>query len=153
MIYFAYGSNMDRALMRRLCPSAKESGAAVLAGYRFVITADGYASIVRRAGEAVYGVLWRVTERDVAALDAYEGLERGLYRKAWLPVCAAGRAKRFAALVYIARPRGEGRPRPGYLDRVIAAAREWGLPEDYVRSLMRWAPAQSARATGGGTRK
>jgi len=44
-----------------------------------------------------------------------------------------------AALVYIARPRGEGRPKPGYLDLVITAARDWGLPDGYVRMLERWA--------------
>jgi len=141
MIYFAYGSNMNRALMCRLCPAAREIGTATLAGYRFVITADGYASIVRHAGAVVHGVLWRVAERDLAALDAYEGIERGLYRKAWLPVRWAGRRR--TALVYIARPRSPGRPKPGYLDCVIAAARAWGLPEDYVRSLMRWAPKRS----------
>ena len=39
------------------------------------------------------------------------------------------------ALVYLARPGGEGRPKPGYIELVIAAAREWHLPEDYIGSL------------------
>jgi gamma-glutamylcyclotransferase (GGCT)/AIG2-like uncharacterized protein YtfP len=136
-LYFAYGSNMSRALMRRHCPAAKEIGTAVLAGYRLIITADGYASIVPQAGEKVHGVVWHLTPRDLAALNTYESLDNGLYRKVTLPVRAAGR--RVAALVYIARPRGEGRPKPGYLDLVITAARDWGLPDGYVRMLERWA--------------
>ena len=42
------------------------------------------------------------------------------------------------ALVYFARPRGEGRPKPGYMELVIAAAREWELPERHIRSLEAW---------------
>src|SRR5262245_50625074 len=73
-LYFAYGSNMNRALMQRHCPAAQEIGAATLTGYRFVITADGYASVAPSAGELVHGVLWRLTPRDIAALNAYESL-------------------------------------------------------------------------------
>ena len=39
------------------------------------------------------------------------------------------------ALVYFARPGGEGRPKPGYIELVIAAAREWDLPDAYIRAL------------------
>src|SRR5262245_19027213 len=149
-LYFAYGSNMSRALMRRHCPAAREAGTAALAGYRFVITADGYASIVAASGETVHGVLWRLTPRDLAALNAYEGLGSGLYVRVRLPVVAAGR--RAIAMIYIGRTRAEGRPKPGYLDLVLAAAREWELPEDYRRSLARWSPTRwrGARAAESG---
>jgi hypothetical protein len=53
-----------------------------------------------------------------------------------LPVQHAGRRR--MALVYIARPRGVGRPRSGYMEIVIAAAREWELPNSYVASLSHW---------------
>ena len=46
------------------------------------------------------------------------------------------------ALVYVARPLGCGRPRPGYMELVLAAAREWNLPAAYTASLRRWLPAQ-----------
>ena len=39
------------------------------------------------------------------------------------------------------RPRTPGRPRPGYIETVVSAARAWDLPKDYVRSLERWAPS------------
>jgi gamma-glutamylcyclotransferase (GGCT)/AIG2-like uncharacterized protein YtfP len=148
--YFAYGSNMNRALMRRHCPRAKEIGTAALAGYRFVITTDGYASIVSQPGGMVHGVLWRLTARDLAALNAYESLESGLYRGVTMPVRMAGR--RVAAMVYIARSRTLGRPRSGYVDAVVAAARDWALPEPYVRSLENWSPTRwrGARARESG---
>lgn len=138
--YFAYGSNMSRALMRRLCPQAEPVGAAMLSGYRFIITTDGFASIVPHSGSKVHGVLWKLSARDIAALNAYESLDSGLYTMVTLPVRRGSR--RLPAMVYIARSRSQGRPKAGYLDVVLKAAREWNLPEDYVRSLARWAPAR-----------
>jgi len=61
-----------------------------------------------------------------------------------LPVIAAGKRRR--ALVYVARARPRGVPRPGYMDIVMAAARECGLPSDYLTSLQRWLPKQPLAA-------
>jgi cation transport regulator ChaC len=137
-LHFAYGSNMSRPLMRARCPGAGEIGLACLSGHRFTITPDGYASVVPAAGGIVHGVLWRLTPRDLAALNAYESLDRGLYVRRQLPVRHGGR--RLRALVYVATREGAGRPRPGYQEIVLAAARDWGLPEDYVQMLARFAP-------------
>jgi cation transport regulator ChaC len=138
--YFAYGSNMNRAHMRRHCPGAKAIGTATVADFRFLITTNGYASIVPQSGGIVHGVLWRLTPRDVAALNAYESLDSGLYATVTLPVRREGR--RVAAMAYVARSRSAGRPKAGYLDVILAAAREWKLPEAYVRSLARWSPTR-----------
>lgn len=149
-LYFAYGSNMSRALMRRQCPDGTEIGRASLAGYRFIVTVDGYASIVPHPGGIVHGALWRLTPRDMAALNAYESLDSGLYVRTTLPIHSG--KKRVAAMVYIASARVEGSPRPGYLEAVIEAARDWKLPEAYVRSLVRWSPTRwrGARAAESG---
>ena len=66
-------------------------------------------------------------------LDAWENVGAGLYRAETLGV----RRKRCLApaLVYFARASGEGRPKPGYLELVLVAAREWELPQPYIRSL------------------
>lgn len=138
--YFAYGSNMHRAGMARRCPGARALGVATLAGWRFVIGTHGYASIVRAPGCAVVGVLWRLTARDVAALNAYESLDSGLYVRCHLTVRHDGVAR--SALVYVGRPSGEGRPRPGYLELVLEGARDWQMPERYIRKLQRYAPAR-----------
>jgi len=151
-LYFAYGSNMSRALMRPRCRSAREVGTAVLAGWRFIVMRDGYASIVRDAGGVVHGLMWRLGPRDLAALNAYERLEQGLYRAVRLPVRMGNHNRNatacVAALVYIGRSREPGRPRPGYLDLVLAAARDAGLPAAYVAALARWHPSgwRGARA-------
>src|SRR5262249_25646279 len=90
-------------------------------------------------GGMVYGVLWRLTLRDLSAVNAYENLDAALYLRRVLPVEYAARQR--AALVYIARRQGAGRPRPGYVGVVVEAARDWGLPAPYIRSLQRWSPS------------
>jgi gamma-glutamylcyclotransferase (GGCT)/AIG2-like uncharacterized protein YtfP len=145
-LHFAYGSNMSRKLMHRRCPGARALGPARLDDWRFVITRDGYASLVRDGSARVHGVLWRLTPRDLAALDAYE---QRAYLRRIVPVCHG--AARRPALIYLAPERGGGRARPGYQEVVVASAREWKLPEDYVTTLARWIPGFRGRlgvATG-----
>jgi gamma-glutamylcyclotransferase (GGCT)/AIG2-like uncharacterized protein YtfP len=137
-LYFAYGANMERAAMRRRCPGATALGAARLAGWAYVIVA-GYGSVAPAPGRAVHGVLWRLTPRDLAALNIFESLDSGLYRRAMLTVEAGGRRKR--ALVYVGRQRGRRRPMPGYQERLIDAATAWRLPPRYIAELRRLAPS------------
>jgi hypothetical protein len=140
MLHFAYGSNMHRAVMRKHAPEAVPLGVACLKDYRFIITKDGYASVVPRPRGCVHGILWRLSPRDRIALDRWENIAAGLYRPEMLPVFAAGKRRR--ALVYVARARPLGVARPGYMEIVMAAARECCLPPDYVTSLRRWLPKQ-----------
>jgi hypothetical protein len=139
MLYFAYGSNMSAAVMRRRCPGAQLEGRAYLPGYRFIIMRSGYASVVAAPGDGVHGLLWRLTPREVAALNAYENLDGGLYRAVALAVVSHRRRR--AARVYVGRDRTLGRPQPGYLEIVTQAARDAGFPPYYLRSLARWASA------------
>jgi hypothetical protein len=144
MLHFAYGSNMDRTIMRAHAPAASPLGVAVLADHRFVISADGYASVEAARAHAVYGVLWRLTVRDRVMLDAWENLAAGMYCARYLPVQRP--PGRRPALIYVARRRGPGRPKPGYMELVLAAARAWNLPADYVASLEFWLPAPARGA-------
>jgi hypothetical protein len=148
ILHFAYGANMSRAVMRKHAPEAEPIGVAALRAYCFVISADGYASVVPKRTETIYGVLWRVSPRDRVTLDAWENVAAGLYRAETVPVQQAGR--RHAALIYVARPGDAGRAKAGYMELVIAAALEWQLPQAYIASLRRWSPPDSA---GAGPRK
>lgn len=148
ILHFAYGSNMNRAVMGKHAPLAEPVGVAALSNYRFVITADGYASIERKRRQTVYGVLWRLTPRDRATLDGWENIAGGLYTAETLPVLAAGRRR--MALTYVGRPLPLGRSKTGYMELVIAAALEWHLPPAYVYSLRRWLPRGPA---GAGSRR
>ena len=137
---------MSRTLMGARCRDAKALGHATLAGWRFVINAEGFGSIAPRPGGRVHGVLWRLSARDLAAINAYESVDSGLYLRRRMPVRYG--VHQVSALIYITSRQGEGTPRPGYISLVVAAAREWELPVPYIRSLTRWSPSawRGARA-------
>lgn len=94
----------------------------------------------------MHGVLWRLTPRDLAAINAYENLDSGLYLRRWMRVRLGATSK--VALVYVMRRCPAGTARPGYIALVVGAAHEWNLPDRYIKSLQRWSPSawRGARA-------
>ncbi len=138
-LYFAYGANMDREAMAARCPQTRPLGRARLARHRLFVTTDGFASIRPDRRAMVYGALYDLALADVAALDRYEDVARGLYAKTTQLVLREplGSAR---ALVYVARAKEDGPPAPGYLEGVIAAARDWRLPPAYLTFLESLSP-------------
>jgi gamma-glutamylcyclotransferase (GGCT)/AIG2-like uncharacterized protein YtfP len=137
--YFAFASNMDTAQMAARCPGAECLGPAVLADHRFRIGRRGYATVVPEADATVHGILWGLLARHEAALDVYEGVRHGLYRKVSLLVRDASGAER-DAIVYVAGDSAGAKPVPGYMEKVVAAAERHGLPTAYVEELRSWLP-------------
>jgi len=135
-LYFAYGLNMDPVGMAQRCPGSKALATARLPRHRFIVTGDGYASVIRDPREAVHGVLWDCSLGDIRTLDKFEDLASGLYVKINQPVIVPGGAKR--ALIYIGRSGEIGRPKPGYMETVLASAKHWELPEAYIIGLTRF---------------
>jgi gamma-glutamylcyclotransferase (GGCT)/AIG2-like uncharacterized protein YtfP len=138
-LYFAYGSNMDPTAMAGRCPGSRAIGVGRLVRHRFVIMREGYASVVRDPRRSVWGMVWDLALADMPALDRYEGVAGGLYVKVQQSVLTGAGPRR--ALVYVGRDGGPGRPRTGYMEGVVAAAREAGLPESYLREIEAWLPS------------
>ena len=124
--YFGYGSNLNREAMRERCPDAEYLGVARLPGWTLHMDSNGYATIARTGG-AVEGTLWLVSASDVASLDDYEGIDRGLYEKVELEVAQG--EKNVRALVYVSLrlPLTMETFRPAYLEDIRRAAAELGL--------------------------
>ena len=84
MLYFAYGSNMDRAQMQERCRSARFVCTAKLEGHRLVFPRKsshrkcGAASVERSDGSDVWGVVYQIDELDIATLDEREGYDVNL---------------------------------------------------------------------------
>lgn len=136
-LYFAYGSNMDEAAMRTLCPRARVLGTARLAHHRFALMGNGYASVRPTPEADVHGVLYELAASDNATLDDYEDVAGGLYVKAMLPV-TRGDGSIQEALVYLGTDTTAGRAiHAGYMEGVATAARAFALPDVYVAAL--WA--------------
>lgn len=134
MLYFAYGSNMDTKAMQALCPKSRALGLARLAKHRLFVMEEGYASVRADARAIVHGVLYDLAFSDVPALDRYEEVSRGLYRKVTQPVLRTGAAP-VRALIYVGRSQMEAAPRPDYWRTILDAARDWALPRAYISQL------------------
>ena len=131
--YFSYGSNMAPAGMEERCAAPSVLGVATVPGYRFRIAKRGYATMVPEQGSMVYGLLWSLTHADFAALDQYEGVPAGHYTRTTIPVLFQG--KPLEAQVYLSADPAPAKPRRGYLETIIQAARNLGLPPEYIADL------------------
>ncbi len=142
--YFAYGSNLCVGQMAQRCPDAVDPRPAVLGGHDWLINERGVATVESFAGNQVHGVLWQLSDRDLAALDRAEGVPVRYHRDRLTISTQAGPSP---AWVYVDHRVSTGPPRPGYLDRIIAGALQHGLPRSWIEFLRRWDPANWPRRT------
>ena len=134
-LYFGYGSNMWDAQMIRRCPQSKKLGVARLRGYRWIISASGYASVVKSMADEVEGVLFEISPSDEDSLDRYEGVSSGEYRKEDLRVLHDEEEK--VALVYVDPITEEGTPKKEYIQRINSGLADVKLSEGYVTRYVR----------------
>jgi phage replication-related protein YjqB (UPF0714/DUF867 family) len=140
--YFAYGSNLCVRQMARRCPEAAEPRPAMLADHDWLINQRGVATVDPFTGGHVHGVLWQLSDHDLAALDSAEGVPVR-YRRDRLTVHTDDGP--FPAWVYIDHRVTPGAPRPGYLERIIDGALHHRLPKRWVDYLRRWDPSRWPR--------
>jgi hypothetical protein len=140
--YFAYGSNMNLKWMEERCPGSRPLRIATLHDYllsfRYPSTSwpgGGACDIVRRKGSLVWGVLFEVSEADLQALDDYEDVAQGGYRR--LPVTVSSEGFLHNAISYevVEKLPQNLKPVDEYLDLVIAGAEQNGLPRGYIESV------------------
>lgn len=136
--YFAYGANMHGIEMAERCPESEEIGLAVLKDYAFRIAKGGYGTVVAAVGSVVHGVLWTLSPDDERALDEYEGVLLGLYKKFNVNVEQPDGTP-ISAFAYHAADESPGSAAVGYMETILAAARMQGLPPEYIASLATWA--------------
>jgi phage replication-related protein YjqB (UPF0714/DUF867 family)/gamma-glutamylcyclotransferase (GGCT)/AIG2-like uncharacterized protein YtfP len=137
--YFAYGSNLCAQQMARRCPEASDPRPATLADHDWLINQRGVATVEPFPGSRVHGVLWRVSDRDLAALDSAEGVPVRYHRDRLTVHTTDGSAP---AWVYIDHRVQPGAPREGDLERIVGAAVQHGLPQAWIEFLRRWDPVQ-----------
>ncbi|MDT5350803.1 MAG: hypothetical protein QOH91_4090 [Mycobacterium sp.] len=140
--YFAYGSNLCVTQMAARCPDATDPRPAVLNDHDWLINERGVATVEPFVGNQVHGVLWQVSDHDLATLDSAEGVPVR-YRRDRLTVHSDFGSS--PAWVYIDHRVTPGAPRPGYLQRIIDGAVHHGLPQSWIDFLHRWDPAHWPR--------
>jgi gamma-glutamylcyclotransferase (GGCT)/AIG2-like uncharacterized protein YtfP len=140
-LYAAYGSNLHPDRMARRAPHSPLHGTGWLQGWRLTFGGqdrgwDGsLATLVEDAGEQVFVALWDLADGDVAALDQWEGVEIGLYRKLRVRVATLDGDQ--LAWVYVLDDYEGGLPSALYVGMLADAAEAAGAPDDYVAALRR----------------
>src|SRR5690349_8104112 len=107
--YFAYGSNLSVRQMAQRCPDATDPQPATLADHDWLINERGVATVEPQPGGVVHGVLWRVSDHDLATLDSAEGVPVR-YRRDALPVHTAHGQRTAWCTSTIASSRGHRAP-------------------------------------------
>jgi len=99
-LYIAYGSNLNLPQMAIRCPAAKLVGKSEIRDYELLFRGgrSAVATVEPLHGGHVPILLWDLKEKDLLALDHYEGYPQ-LYRKEMFDVELNG--KQTPALVYV----------------------------------------------------
>lgn len=149
MLYFAYGSNMDGMQMRERCPQSRFLCIGSLAGHALCFPRfsarrkGGVASITPRTGAVVWGIVYELSEVDLARLDGFEGHVPGrqerlnAYGRQLIEIRPHSGGGPLACWTYVAQVQSGGPflANPAYMRHLLAGAAQWGLPDDYVAAL------------------
>jgi gamma-glutamylcyclotransferase (GGCT)/AIG2-like uncharacterized protein YtfP len=122
VLYFAYGSNLNRRDMARRCPGAEVVGPARLDGYKLMFS--GYINIIPARGETVWGGLYRLTPACLRALDKYEDAPRW-YRHETVSVIHDG--ERQDALAYVMTAPKAAPPDIAHYNAILRGYADWKL--------------------------
>lgn len=141
--YFAYGANMhESAFVARRGMRPVESRAGRLPGYRLRFNLEGRprgraapANISPDERAEVWGVLYRISRRDLVKLNASEGIPGRRYRPCELTIQDAD-GKEIIATIYMADGlETDGNPSLRYITLLREGARIHGLPQHWIGYL------------------
>lgn len=136
MLYFAYGSNMNLAHMRRLCGwNCRPLGPAKLDGFEFGFDQRGYNNVRVQKGQHVWGVLYDINEAALVAMDEFEGYP-DVFARHEVEVTDQSGGKSNAWMYFQAADRfGNTQARPDHIKHILIGARENGLPAEWTAKL------------------
>ena len=141
--YFAYGANMhDSAFRDRRKMQPLEWRAGRILGYRLRFNLEGRpkgraapANISEDGAAAVWGVLYKLTRRELVRLSASEGIPGWRYRPIRLAAEDIG-GSHVDAVTFVADGKTtDGNPSLRYITLLRDGARAHGLPEHWIAHL------------------
>ena len=140
MLYFAYGSNMSEARLRKRVPSAVSLGCYILKGHDLRFhkkSKDGSgkcdAYFTAKEDDFIFGRLFEIDPAHKPSLDKAEGLGYGYIEKP-VSVVAVSDGSTRNATTYVASKIDETlKPYTWYLNHVLIGANETPLPQNYIK--------------------
>jgi len=164
MLYFAYAAELGPEQMKSRAPRSSVVGLAELRDHRIAFTqfsqdwGGGVASVQAAHGESVWGVLFEVTDADLASLDTHEnfrepGNQHNSYERehVWVELVRADDGslpRRLRAWIYVGKAWNPTAPSTRYRDAIVRGAKQHRLPDDYVERLSAVATAPEEPAVG-----
>jgi hypothetical protein len=136
ILYFAFGSNLDRDQMARRCPGCRPRFPARLDDHRLAFShlslrwGGGAADVIPAPGSVVWGGVY---ELDPGHLDQLDRYEAGYLRIALAVRDLQGGLHRVTS--YSVTDKGEHRPSRHYLQKILDWAERWELPATYLMQL------------------
>lgn len=136
MLYFAYGSLMDRERLAELCPGAKPVSVARLPHHAVAFTGHssewggGTATITLQVGSDLWGGLYDI-DPGCSALLAEAHTADG-YVWSWTAVETTDGARVHAGLLIKVRDVERTAPSPDYLAVMKEGCKQWGLDPEGV---------------------
>lgn len=141
--YLAYGANMhDSAFRERRGMRPLEWRPGRIKGYRLRFNLEGRpkgkaapANICPDPEAEVWGVLYKITRRNLLHLDSTEGVPGRRYRPIWLAAEDID-GNSMTVVTYLAQGKEtDGNPSLRYITLLREGARAHGLPEHWLRFL------------------
>jgi hypothetical protein len=142
-LYAAYAGNLDPRLMARRAPHSPLRGTGWITGWRLTFGGEemgwegALATIVEAASHArpseVFVALYDIAPMDEEALDRWEGVGMGIYRRTRIRVHTLDGD--LLAWAYVLNGYEGGLPSARYLGELADAAESAGAPHDYVMEL------------------
>ena len=141
MLYFAYCTLLDEEEMHKFCPTAEPTVVGRLSGHRVSFARygrdipGGGCNLEQAEGGETLGLLYEMSQKAMAALDAIAGVDKGYYKKIQVTVTTEGENEIPAITYVIPEPGGPFQPSATYTRPILAGARALQLPAAYTAGL------------------
>ena len=130
MLYFAFGSNLNRKQIKRRCKNSRFISRHILKNYQLVFRSKyGAADIQRKKGSSVLGAIYDINKADEKKLDAYEEFPK-VYVKKYFKIW--GKKVMF---YYMSSKTKQTEPSRRYLNSIIQGYKDCGYKNSHVLVL------------------
>jgi len=140
-LYLSYGSNLNKAAMRRRCVDARPVGKIMLTDAKLIFR--GVADVEYCPGSRVPCGVWIISEEDERRLDLYEGVSGGFYYKErGIRIRYKGRDEN--PLIYLMNSQGVYPPNQSYVDTIRRGYKDFKLDETFLDDAIKHSFEQKA---------
>tara|TARA_B100000029_G_scaffold372986_1_gene367170 strand:- start:10889 stop:11314 length:426 start_codon:yes stop_codon:yes gene_type:complete len=130
MLYFAYGSNLNRKQMKRRCKNSKYVGCFTLKNYKLVFRNEyyggGVADVEKKKNSYVLGAIYDISKKDEKILDIYEDFPI-MYVKKYFKIF-----RKKVMFYYMPKKTKLNPPAKIYLNKIIQGYKDCGYKNSYI---------------------